>query len=791
MRLLSAALRSPLFVVLAPLVTGCGDGDGGPRSLADTARIVVEAMKSGDASKIDATLPAEAEIEKAFRAGLDEAPADQKERAEKRWKAKGGAKGVRDGMRDKMRERVASAREAAAKDLDWSKAEFERAEEPAKTSALGPDAVVGDVAFFVKAEGISFRFRSKEAMRFPSGWNFSEGWLYVGPDVPHDARVDELAAALAKLQEAGKSGRERASAIVTLANPWFSGSGEVDYAKLRAALGEWVAAMPTKEEVSTLESKIVGALESSRVNREDRQRLESLRSDLAFLAMGRHSVESDLAFLRDETRSVAAFRGRLSAEVEKALSSPDGPARVEAERLATWLELEVAVPHFAALYDAAKGPDARLAAAEQLTAAGGREEAVARLLAWIADASRPSAERARAFLAVRWSVPEDERVALAIAAGPEAVSAQAEQFVTDRDPRVLSLMSHLPEPRRAPAWRALLGGEIRGVAPETLWATVATDDTEVAARRVQALLRLDAAALEVVVSGVPPRDLALVLRGAAEKALGAQAPRVEAVGAAAASLTIEHRGPGVVAALLASLRGAGIEARMTDDRLLLGAPKDLEVAVARDARLPSTVAVPGDPPWKREIRAWLAARDAIPFFSQGEPTANFLIGVHFFGPTSVAVLPGLAARATDAVSLKDDLRPRTALLRPLLERYDAKAVLRDGALVLGLRDEVDALPADVPTEAPAGLPAAWTSKGAMGYHVTQPRLARAVELLPAAVLDSLDVAGDVRARFADTPAPFVRLEGDRATGWNYARLVLLGTPFEARAAGGRVRIAAR
>lgn len=336
----------PLFASVLLLV-GCG-GDaptggrraGSERSLDATARAAVALMKSGDAGKADAVLPALEDVEAVMQGALARLPADARERGEKRAKEQGGASGTRESMRATVTRRARAARESAGKDLDWSKAEFDRVDEPASRMPITPGQPeeVASVTFYVKAGGDSYRFRAKEAMRFAGGWNFSEGWRYDGPDSPHDPRIETWEADVRNFKESARKALERARQLVQELNSQQGGAAPTAE-NVMAALREIFATAPRPGRVDPLLAETGAALDSRRLNPEDSARVERVRSDAGFLQHDLASIASELSRIRGGARHDALLRS-LEQQVRADFASSDEATRYEASLLAYWLGVD-------------------------------------------------------------------------------------------------------------------------------------------------------------------------------------------------------------------------------------------------------------------------------------------------------------------------------------------------------------------------------------------------------------------------------------------------------------------
>lgn len=336
----------PLFAS-ALLLVGCGGDErttreraGGERSLETTARAAVALMKSGEAGAADAVLPALEDLEAVMKGSLARLPAAQREREEKQAKEQGGASGTRETMRTRVIRRARAARESAGKDLDWSLAEFDRVDEPASRKPLMPDLPeeVASVTFYVKAGGAAYRFRAKEAMRFAGGWNFSEGWRYEGPDSPHDTRIETWEADARTFREGTRKALGRARQLVQDLGTQ-QGEAAPTAESVMAVLREILAIAPRPGQVGSLITETGAALDSRRLNPEDSERVERLRSDAQTLQFELDSVATELWGLRQSVRLEALCKS-LEQQVRADLASSDEATRSEALRLAYWLRVD-------------------------------------------------------------------------------------------------------------------------------------------------------------------------------------------------------------------------------------------------------------------------------------------------------------------------------------------------------------------------------------------------------------------------------------------------------------------
>lgn len=312
----------------------------GERTLEATARAAVALMTSEEAGTVDAVLPTLQDVEALLQGALGQLPADQREGEAQRRKEQGGAPGTREKIRATVTRRARAARESAAKDLDWSQAEFDRVDEPAsrKPLAAGLPEEVASVTFYVKAGGASYRFRAKEALRCAGGWNFGEGWRYDGPDTPHDARIETWEADVRTFQEGQRKAQARASELARELHT-ARGDSAPTAESVMAALREIVASAPRPARVDALLAESGAALDAKRLNREDRDRVERLQSDARSVKTESGAIGSMLDILSRSAAHEALYRS-LEQPVRADLASPDEATRLGAEQIAYWLRID-------------------------------------------------------------------------------------------------------------------------------------------------------------------------------------------------------------------------------------------------------------------------------------------------------------------------------------------------------------------------------------------------------------------------------------------------------------------
>lgn len=336
----------PLLALALPLV-GCG-GDApergarasGARSLDATARAAVALMKSGDAGNVDAVLPSLDDVEAILKCSLAGLAVDEREREEKRANERGGAKGALETLRATVTRRARTARESAGKDLDWARAEFDRVDEPSSKQPLlpGRPEEVASVTFYVKAGGASYRFRAREAMQCAGGWNFGEGWRYEGPDLPHDARVENWEAEVRSATEGTRKAQGRARQLVQEVLTQ-EGSAAPSAESVLAVLREIDAVAPRGAKLGALLTETGAALDSQRLNPEDREHVERVRSDARFLEHDLASIDTELQRIPRSGRHEALLRS-LEQRVRADLTSSDEAKRNDAARLAYWIAID-------------------------------------------------------------------------------------------------------------------------------------------------------------------------------------------------------------------------------------------------------------------------------------------------------------------------------------------------------------------------------------------------------------------------------------------------------------------